>query len=96
MKEISKRQAMKIAMQHLGFTNPDRSLKMSLSAHEGNTRDSREIGLRVLGSPSDHCWVVQATGTGDSGFQAHIMVWVDQRTGQVLQLTPWFKGSHKE
>ena len=88
MNEISKRQAVRIAMEHLGYRR-DRKLEVSLSVRQGSTREGGEGAYsRRLGPPGDHCWIVRSSAKPRGSFildGEYVVVWVDQRTGQVLQ-----------
>ena len=88
MKEISKRQAVRIAIEHLGYKR-NRKLTVSLSVRQGSTREGGEGAYsHGLGPPSDYCWIVRASSRSRGLFMTdgeYEVVWVDQRTGQVLQ-----------
>ncbi len=76
-------------MEHLGYKR-DRKIGVSLSVRQGSTREGGEgIYSRGLGPPGDHCWIVRTSARPRGRLMTdgpYAVVWVDQRTGQVLQV----------
>ena len=88
LREISRRQAIVIAMEHLGYRG-NRELKRLISVRQGSTREGGEGAYsRSVGPPSDHCWIVRTSARPRGQCMTdgpYAVVWVDQRTGQVVQ-----------
>lgn len=75
-------------MEHLGYKR-DRRIGVALSVRQGSTREGGEgIYSCPLGPPGDHCWIVRSSMRSKGRLMTdgpYVVVWVDQRTGQVLQ-----------